>query len=101
MIPVAVSLGTKEGIIAAIIMVIMNVYQDKTESKPLEVINADADTSEIIFTKGTYFCPFYCKISHPHRAHSAKHDCESDKCTHFIAEPYEENLAIQIKNVLE
>ena len=98
---IAVSLGTKEGIIAAIIMVIMNVYQDKTETEPLTVLNAGEPTSAIIFTKGSYFCPSYCKISHPHRAHGVEYNCESDICHHFIVEPYDETSALQVKNVLE
>ena len=98
---IALSLGTKEGLIAAIIMVVMNVYQDKTKTEPLEIINADVNTSAIIFTKGTYFCPFYCKISHPHRAHGEDFNCESDHCHHFIAKPIDEIFALQVKNVLE
>ena len=93
------SLGTTEGIIAALIIIVLNVYQDKTETKPLAVTN-DPGESIVIFSKGSYFCPSYCKISHPHRAHSLDHNCGSDVCNHYVAEPQSEKTAVK-KNSLE
>ena len=81
MIPVAISLGTKEGIIAALLMVALNLYNDHTETKPALLYNTAGSVT--IYSKGSYFCPYYCGARHVHQAHLTSYDCGLDGCTHF------------------
>jgi hypothetical protein len=99
---VMISLGDVEGIVLALLMIGLNIYQDKTEPKPMEVAGGSHhQTSAIIIKKGHYFCPTYCEVDHPHRAHSKEYDCESDPCLHFLVKIWEENLLIKLKNTLD
>ena len=92
---VALSLGTKEGLAVAALMIGLNLYKDNTESKPVQLYNSP--DSVIIFSKGRYFCPFYCKVQHAHRAHDASYQCGFDACSHFKIHTVQDSLIFKVK----
>ena len=99
---VMISLGDTEGIIIALLMIALNIYQDKTESKPTDLIGGGVNqSSAILVDKGHYFCPSYCEIDHPHQAHSLSYDCELDFCSHFVVSEITKKLFRKEKNDLD
>lgn len=82
MIPATVAVGgLKEGILVALLFIGLNLHKDHTESKPVDIINGSETVT--IFSKGSYFCPFYCEVNHVHRAHRLEYKCGLENCLHY------------------
>jgi len=80
MFPIALSLdGITELLIVVITMIGLNVYEDYYG---WEVIDGDVMIRiHEPFVPDTYYCPFYCEVDHPHKAHTPK---SCNNCTHYI-----------------
>ena len=90
-IPIAFSIkGTTEMILAALIMIGANLYEDNYGERSELVLCSTGIHRELIIKpthkyRGNNFCPTYCGVDHTHKAHINTYKCDKDvRCDHII-----------------